>query len=128
LITQAIRRIRSAGRSPIHGGCMTCTAMSGNGCRIAGIATITAHLMTAAHGKVEVASFVAVAAATTPGAAGLLFASASTLASAAASSAFAFFESCNYFLLYHFTTYMLTMSALPEGGACEAAQPEVQRR
>ena len=69
---------------------------------------MTAHLLTAAHGT-EMAptrSSAAVAGATPPGAAGLLSASTSSLATAPTSSAFAFFRNCNYFLLYHFTTYM----------------------
>jgi hypothetical protein len=91
---------------------------------------MTVHLLTAACGKkmVPTGSSAAVAGAATPGAAGLLVATAAAPASATAASAFAFFRKCNYLLLYHFTTYMLTLSALPEGGACEAAQPKERRR
>jgi len=72
---------------------MTCTAVSGNGCRIAGIAATAARLLTAARGKMEKAptgSLAAVAGTTTPGTAGLRFATTSAPASASASSAFAF--------------------------------------
>jgi uncharacterized repeat protein (TIGR02543 family) len=50
MIIREIRHIWLVRRSPIHGGCMTCTAMSGNGCRIAGMTATTAHPQTAAHG------------------------------------------------------------------------------
>jgi hypothetical protein len=53
--TQIVRRIRSVRRSPIPGSCRTCMAMSGNGCRMEGIATTTVHLLTAVRGKVEMA-------------------------------------------------------------------------
>jgi formylglycine-generating enzyme required for sulfatase activity len=74
------------------GGSMTCTAMSGNGCRIAGMIAMTAHLLTVVHGK-EMApsgSFAVVAGATSPGIAALRIASGAPLASATATSAFAF--------------------------------------
>jgi PKD repeat protein len=126
IIIQTLRRIRSVRRNPIPGGCMTCMAMSGNGCRMSGIIAMMAHLLTAEHGKVEIVpsgSFAAVAGTTTPGAAGLRFAAATTPAAAAATSAFAFFRKCSYFLLYHFTTYMPYYGrvALTAVCACEAA-------
>src|SRR3990172_4480545 len=43
LITQVTRRIQSVRRNPIPGDCTTCTAMSGNGCRIGGIITMMEH-------------------------------------------------------------------------------------
>jgi hypothetical protein len=89
---QTVRRIRSVRRSPIHGVCMICTAMSGNGCRIAGMTATTAHLLTAVHGKemVPTGSFVAVAGGCSPAAVGLRFATSTSLTHASASSAFAF--------------------------------------
>jgi hypothetical protein len=92
-IIQAVRRIRSVRRNPISGDCMTCTAMSGNGCRIAGIAITTAHLRMVVHGKVEMVpagSSVAVAGTTAPDTAGLLVAARTTPATATPTSAFAF--------------------------------------
>jgi hypothetical protein len=82
--------------------------------------TMTACLLMAVHGKVVMVpsgSIVAVAGSTSPGAAGLLF------AAAAATSAFAFFGRCNYFLLYHFTTYVLLGSV-----ALKAVRAKPHRR
>jgi hypothetical protein len=91
--TQMMICIRSVRRSLIHGVCMTCTAMSANGCRMCGMTAMMAHLLTVARGKVGMAptgSFAAVAGSTTPGTAGLRFATATTPATATATSAFAF--------------------------------------
>jgi hypothetical protein len=71
---------------------MTCTVMSGNGCKMRGIAITMVHPLTAVHGKILApsGSSAAVAGTTTPGAAGLRIASPATPATAAATSAFAF--------------------------------------
>ena len=93
LKTRAVRPIRSVRGSPILMDCMTCTATSGNGHRIAGIAATAARQPTAARGRMEVAptgSSEAVAGATPPGAAGLRFVAATPGGVATAASAFAF--------------------------------------
>ena len=72
---------------------MICTALSGNGCRMGGMTAMTAHLLTVAHGKVDmvpIGSSAAVAGSTAPGIAGLFFASSTPPASATSTSAFAF--------------------------------------
>lgn len=48
------RRIQLVRRSLIPGDSTICTAMCGNGCRIAGMKLTTAHPQTAAHGKMEI--------------------------------------------------------------------------
>ena len=69
---------------------------------------MTAHLLTIAYGKAMAPTgpSAAVAEAASPGTADLLFAAATTHATATTTSAFVFFRSCNYVLRYHFTTYM----------------------
>jgi len=94
LIIQAVRRIRSARRSPIPGGSMICTGMSGNGCRTPAMRTTMAHQPMAAHGKEDLASegsfgsIGVVAGAASPGAAGQRIA-APARATASSASAFA---------------------------------------
>ena len=114
LTIQAVRPIRSVRRSRTPGGSMTCTAMSGNGCRMPGIAITMAHRPTAARGKnlAPTGSFGAAAGAAPPGTAARQFA-ATTPGAAATTSAFASCEryKSNYLLLYHATTSLSCSTA-----------------
>jgi len=89
----AVQLIGLVRKNPIHGDCMTCKAMSGNGCRINGMMTMTALRQMEVLGKVEKAPSGlngAVALTTVPGTAvRRIAASATNRATVAATSAFA---------------------------------------
>ena len=88
-------------------------AMSGNGVLTGMMIIIMQIVLTEILGGLPMAPFgsiVAVAGEATQGTAGLRFAATTATVAASATSAFAFFRNCNYFLLYHLHAGALRVS------------------